>query len=50
MEVLATWCGMIAFAAALLYGMEVAKEEGIKEDECLLDGEVSGRTRNCQER
>lgn len=27
MEVLATWCGIIAFAAALLYGMEVAKED-----------------------
>lgn len=47
MEVLATWCGMIAFAAALLYGMEVAKEEEErKKDECVLDRAVPGRTRN----
>ncbi|MDO5415272.1 MAG: hypothetical protein Q4F78_07380 [Bacillota bacterium] len=46
MEVLATWCGMIAFAAALLYGMEVAKEEEIKEDERVLDRAVPGGTRN----
>ena len=47
MEVLATWCVMIAFAAALLYGMEVAKEEEEREnDECLLDRAVPGRTRD----
>ena len=46
MPVICTWLLMIAMAAALLYGMEVAKEEEIKEDECLLDGTVSGRTRD----
>lgn len=46
MSVVCTWLLMIAMAAALLYGMEVAKEEEIKEDEYLLDREVPGRTRN----
>ena len=46
MSVVCTWLLMIAMAAALLYGMEVAKKEEIKEDECLLDREVPGRTRN----
>ena len=27
MELLATWCGMIAFVAAVLYGLEVAKDD-----------------------
>lgn len=36
MELLATWCGMIAFVAALLYGLEVAREEEMEEE----DGEI----------
>lgn len=46
MPVICTWLCMIAMAAALLYGMEVAREEEIKEDERALDRAVSGRSRN----
>jgi len=30
MELLATWCGMIAFVAAVLYGLEVGREDDKK--------------------
>lgn len=46
MPVICTWLYMIAMAAALLYGMEVAREEEIKEDERVLDRAVPGRSRN----
>lgn len=36
MELLATWCGMIAFVAAVLYGLEVGREEEMEEE----DGEI----------
>lgn len=36
MELLATWCGMIAFVAAVLYVLEVGREEEMEEE----DGEI----------
>lgn len=46
MPVICTWLCMIAMAAALLYGLEVAREEEIKEDERVLDRALPGRSRN----